>query len=96
MATRRNWLEPAVRAYLVCAVGSFVVGSLAGLTWLKLIGGSLVGFALIAAGAAGLYLFIVRRAGSITLRNSAQTGHRSNADAVRRGDRAAPGTSSVE
>jgi hypothetical protein len=54
-------LEPAVRAYLVCAVGTLVSGSLLAVTWLKVIGGVLLGFALVAVIIASLYLFAVGR-----------------------------------
>ncbi len=61
MTTRRNWLEPTVRVYLVCAVGTLVSGSLLGAAWLKVIGGLLLGTALIAVLVAGVYLFFVGR-----------------------------------
>lgn len=62
MIKRRNWLEPAVRVYLVCAVGALVVGSFLGTTWLKLIGGFLLGMALLAIPIVGAYLFFIGRA----------------------------------
>lgn len=61
MSARRNWLEPAVRVYLLCAVGSLVAGSLSGMTWLKMIGGFLVGLVLLTAAAASVYLFTISR-----------------------------------
>jgi|GEM_PF-5191105 len=61
MNTRRNWLEPAVRAYLVCCVGAFTGGTLLQVRWLQMIGGFLLGMALVAASVAGLYMFAVGR-----------------------------------
>jgi len=64
MSTRRNWLEPAVRIYLLCAVGTLVAGSLSGATWLTMIGGFLLGLALLTAAVASGYLFVVGRSKS--------------------------------
>jgi len=61
MGSRRNWLEPAVLAYLLCAVGTLVAGSLSGATWLKMTGGFLLGIALLTAAVASGYLFVVGR-----------------------------------
>jgi hypothetical protein len=64
MGSRRNWLEPAVRIYLLCAVGTLVAGSLSGATWLTMIGGFLLGLALLTAAVASGYLFVVGRSKS--------------------------------
>ncbi|MFQ3593041.1 MAG: hypothetical protein SNJ82_07610 [Gemmataceae bacterium] len=61
MSNRRNWLEPAVRVYFLCAIGALVAGSLSGVTWLKMIGGFLLGLALLTAVAAGVFLLAVGR-----------------------------------
>lgn len=56
MNARGNWLEPALRIYLFCAVGAFGLGCLFHLTLLKLLGGILLAGALFVFGAAGVYL----------------------------------------
>lgn len=54
---RSNWIEPAVRFYLICAVGAFALGCLFHLVPLKMIGGILLAAALFVVGGTGLYLF---------------------------------------
>lgn len=61
MIKRRNWLEQAIRVYLVCAVGAVVSGSFLGAAWLKVIGGLLLGMVLFVVLIAGAYLFFIGR-----------------------------------
>lgn len=61
MRARGNWLEPAVRIYLICAVNAFALGCLFHLIFLKMIGGILLAVSLFVVGGAGLYLVYAGR-----------------------------------